>query len=67
MSGPKKQNMTTTTYNYQTVSEAVNELIKRGFTFDFNLDENLAAFDNGTYNAADFEITDGRHRESTEG
>ena len=37
---------------------AVNELQKRGFAIDFNLDENLAAFDNGTYNVQDFRIVE---------
>ena len=50
--------MSNTIYNYQTVSQAVNELIKRGYKFDFNLDDNLALFDNGTWDPADFEITE---------
>jgi len=47
-----------TSYNYQTVSEAVNELQKRGYTTDFNLDENLEAFDSGKYDVNDFEIVE---------
>jgi hypothetical protein len=48
--------MSLTTYKYQTVAEAVNELIKRGYTVDFNLDENLEAFNRGKYPIDDFQI-----------
>ena len=48
--------MNLATHKYQTVSEAINELVKRGYTMDFNLEANLEAFANGTYDAADFEI-----------
>jgi hypothetical protein len=50
--------MSLTTYKYQTIAEAVNELIKRGYAVDFNLDKNLEAFSQGTYDAADFEIVE---------
>lgn len=49
---------TRTSYSYQPVSIAVNELLKRGFTIDFNLDENLDAFDSGKYNVNNFEIVE---------
>ena len=37
---------------------AINELRKRGYTLDFNLDETLEAFDNGTYTIEDFKIVE---------
>lgn len=46
--------------NYDTLSEAVNDLVKRGYTTDFNIHEdgeNLVCSNNATsLSAADFEI-----------
>jgi len=47
-----------TTYIYQTVSEAVQDLQQRGFTVDFNLEENLVAFESGKFDGGDFEIVE---------
>ncbi len=43
---------------YDTVSEAVNGLKKRGFETDFNLEENCIVCHNGKYDAKDFEIVE---------
>lgn len=44
---------------YDTVSQAVNGLKQRGFTLDFNLQENcLVCNENNKYNLGDFEITE---------
>jgi hypothetical protein len=43
-------------YSYDTVSEAVNGLKKRGFTLDFNLAENCLVCNEEKFNVADFEI-----------
>lgn len=45
-------------FHYETVSEAINELKKRGFTMDFNIQENCIACDAGTFQADEFEIVD---------
>lgn len=45
-------------YNYETVSEAVNELKKRGFTLDFNLQENCLVCNAGKFEVNDFEIVE---------
>ena len=45
-------------YSYDTLSEAVNDLKKRGYDLDFNLRENSLISDNDTFNADDFEITE---------
>lgn len=45
-------------YNYETVSEAVNELKKRGFTLDFNLQENCLVCHAGKFEVNDFEIVE---------
>ena len=45
------------TYDYATVSVAINELMKQGYTIDFNLPDNLKKFETGEYHADDFEIT----------
>ncbi|HLG33859.1 MAG TPA: hypothetical protein VI757_03180 [Bacteroidia bacterium] len=47
-----------TSYNYRTVSEAVNELQKRGYSIDFNAEENISALEHGKYTPEDFEITE---------
>jgi hypothetical protein len=43
---------------YDTVSEAVNGLKKRGFSLDFNLDENCLVCAAGKYKASDFSIVE---------
>src|SRR5215217_6166412 len=45
-------------YQYATVSEAINDLKKRGFTEDFNLKENCLVCNATEYNPDDFEITE---------
>jgi len=44
--------------SYDTVSEAVNDLKKRGFDVDFNLQENCIVCHEDKFNADDFEITE---------
>ena len=44
--------------SYDTVSEAVNDLKKRGFAVDFNLQENCLICHGDKYNVSDFEITE---------
>ncbi len=43
---------------YDTVSEAVNGLKKRGFTLDFNLGENCLVCNGDKFNVNDFEIVE---------
>lgn len=43
-------------YNYGTVTEAINEFRKLGFTLDFNLDENCIECANTKLDVDDFEI-----------
>ena len=43
---------------YDTVSEAVNGLKKRGFTMDFNLEENCIICHTEKFNVNDFEIVE---------
>ena len=45
-------------YTYDTVSEAVNGLKKRGFSLDFNLEENCLVCNNSKLNVDDFEIVE---------
>lgn len=45
-------------YSYDTVSEAVNGLKKRGFELDFNLQENCLVCHAGKLDVSDFEITE---------
>lgn len=45
-------------FSYDTVSEAVNGLKKRGFTLDFNLQENCLVCHDNKFNVNDFEITE---------
>jgi hypothetical protein len=45
-------------FHYETVSEAIEQLQKKGFTIDFNLEENSLVFHPEKYRAADFEIVD---------
>lgn len=45
-------------YSYDTVSEAVNGLKKRGFELDFNLQENCLVCHEHKFDVADFEIVE---------
>jgi hypothetical protein len=44
--------------NYDTVTEAVEGLRRRGFYVDFNLSENCIVCDNGKFDVNDFEIVE---------
>ena len=44
--------------HYGTVTEALDELRKKGFTIDFNLEGNAIACDAGKFEHDDFEIVD---------
>ncbi|MDQ3072554.1 MAG: hypothetical protein M3Q97_04730 [Bacteroidota bacterium] len=44
------------TYHYETVTEAILQLRKKGYTLDFNLRENCLACHDGTFGTEDFEI-----------
>ncbi len=44
--------------SYDTVSEAINGLKKRGFIVDFNLQENCIVCNNDKFNVDDFEIVE---------
>ena len=43
-------------YTYETVSGAVNGLKNRGYTTDFNLDENCIVCNEDKFNPVDFEL-----------
>ncbi|MEQ1677698.1 MAG: hypothetical protein ABL876_13400 [Chitinophagaceae bacterium] len=43
---------------YDTVSEAINGLKKRGFGFDFNLEENCIVCNTDKFDVNDFEIVE---------
>jgi hypothetical protein len=45
-------------YVYDTVSAAVNGLKERGYSLDFNLDENCLICNEDKYNTEEFEITE---------
>jgi hypothetical protein len=45
-------------YHYSTVSEALAELNKKGFTVDFNLEENCIVCHVGKFTPEDFEIVE---------
>lgn len=45
-------------YTYDTVSQAINGLKKRGFTEDFNLEENCIICHVGKFGHSEFEITE---------
>jgi hypothetical protein len=45
-------------YTYETVTEAVSGLRKRGYTMDFNLDENCIVCHEDKFNPEDFEIVE---------
>ncbi|MFL9843376.1 hypothetical protein [Flavobacterium rhizosphaerae] len=46
------------TYHYATVIKAIEELRAKGFTEDFNLDENCLVCSVGAFNEDEFEISD---------
>lgn len=45
-------------FHYATISEAIDELRKQGFTLDFNLKENSLKVNEQEYSADEFEIVD---------
>jgi hypothetical protein len=45
-------------YAYDTVTEAVKGLKERGFTLDFNLDENCVICEGNAFRPEDFEIVE---------
>ncbi len=45
-------------YNYDTVSEALNDLRRRGFVVDFNLQENCLVCHNDKFDIEDFEVAE---------
>ncbi len=45
-------------YAYETLSQATNDLNKRGYTMDFNLAENCLVCNGNEYEADDFEIVE---------
>lgn len=45
-------------YTYETLSEAINGLKKRGFSVDFNLIENCLVCNNDKFDVNDFEIVE---------
>jgi hypothetical protein len=45
-------------YNYDTVTEALNDLKKRNFTMDFNLAENCIVCNEHKFRIDDFEIVE---------
>jgi len=45
-------------YQYDSVAHALSELRKRGYTEDFNLEENCIVCQRGKYKANEFEITE---------
>ncbi len=45
-------------YTYDTVSEALNDLRKRGYVLDFNLKENCLICNDDKFHPEDFEITE---------
>ena len=57
LSSPTRTIMNTH-YHYETVSEAIEELRKKGFTTDFNLEENCIVCHAGRLYPDDFEITE---------
>ena len=44
--------------HYETVSKAIEELRKQGYTTDFNLEENAIVCSVGKFSANDFDIVD---------
>lgn len=45
-------------YHYATVTKAIDELRQKGFTEDFNLDENCLVCNSGKFGHDEFEISD---------
>lgn len=45
-------------YAYETLADAVTDLRKRGFTVDFNLEENCLVCHEDKFHPQDFEITE---------
>ena len=45
-------------YTYDTISQAINGLKQRGYTLDFNLQENCLICQQEEYNIDDFEIAE---------
>ncbi|MFN8291840.1 MAG: hypothetical protein U0U70_16400 [Chitinophagaceae bacterium] len=45
-------------FTYDTVSEAINGLRKRGYTLDFNLEENCLICQGNRFDIQNFEITE---------
>ncbi len=45
-------------YAYDTVTAAVNGLRERGYTLDFNTEENCLVCHRGKFNAEEFEVTE---------
>jgi hypothetical protein len=45
-------------HHYATVSEALTDLRKKGFTVDFNLEENCIVCNTGKFNPDEFEIAE---------
>ncbi len=44
-------------YHYATVSKAIDELRQKGYTEDFNLDENCLVCNSGKFGEEEFDIT----------
>lgn len=44
-------------YHYATVSKAIDELRQKGFTEDFNLQENCLVCSSGKFNEDEFEVS----------
>lgn len=44
-------------YHYATVSKAIEELRQKGYTEDFNLEENCLVCNSGRFNDEEFDIT----------
>ena len=47
-----------THYHYATVTEAINELRQKGYTLDFNLEENCISCNSEKFKADEFNITE---------
>lgn len=45
-------------FQYGTITEAINTFRAKGFTLDFNLEENCISCANGKFEADDFEIVE---------
>ena len=54
-----------TKVHYDTVSVAIDKLREKGFTIDFNLEENSISSPTNSYKADDFEIVDAYRYEGT--